>query len=382
MSQILTIEKVVHGGFGLARGAHGAVLVPGTLPGEVVDASEAGKRNGMTVMAVDFLRDRSADRREPVCAHYGECGGCDWLFIRYERQLVLKSEIFIESMKRIGRLTDFPEPATVAAQEYGYRCRAQLKCDRKTRSTGFFKRRSNDVVAVRRCPLLSERLNSLLEKIHEQPGIVPKTVHNIRIIDGDAAVASDPVLAPFTGPSTEITCGTARFSLRGDDFFQSNRYCLKELADCVRYPGGGGLLVDLYGGTGFFSVMLSGTFEKTLLVETDHRMVTRAKKNFRNNRVRNGNVIAAPAEEMERFVPRHPDLLVVDPPRPGLTRKVRETIADLKPGTVAYVSCNCATQARDCGYLVNRAGYSVEATWLIDLYPNTHHTETVVILKK
>lgn len=382
MSQILTIEKVVHGGCGLARGMHGAVLVPGALPGEVVDASEVGKRNGMPVMAIDSLREQSVDRREPACAHFGECGGCDWLFIHYERQLALKREIFIESLERIGRLSDFPGPATVAAHEYGYRCRAQLKFDRKTRSAGFFRRRSNDVVAVRQCPLLSERLNSLLEKIHEQPEIVPETVHNIRVVDGDAAVASDPVLVPFTGPSTEISCGTARFSLRGDDFFQSNRYCLKKLADCVRYPGGGGFLVDLYGGTGFFSVMLSDTFEKTLLIETDHRMVSRAKKNFRNNGVRNGNCMAAPAEEMERFVPRPPDLLVVDPPRPGLTRRVRETVAKLKPGTIAYVSCNCATQARDCGYLVNRAGYSLEATWLIDLYPNTHHTETVVILKK
>ncbi|MBN1574906.1 MAG: class I SAM-dependent RNA methyltransferase [Chitinispirillaceae bacterium] len=382
MSLTLTVEKLVHGGLGLARTPEGVMLVPGVLPGEHVTALPCGRRHGIAVAQVRDIIEQSPDRRVPPCPHFGHCGGCDWLFIDYPRQISLKREIFLESMQRIGKLRDIPAPDVIASPEFGYRRRVQLKID-DAKAVGFFKRESNEVVAVGRCPLLAERLNALMAHVNETPAALPKGLYNLRVIDGDTDIASHPVLPGITRATTAITCGSRSFEVGGADFFQGNRFLLEPMAVwAASHCGHGGTMADLYGGTGFFSLMLAGSFEKVVLIESDPEMVRRAKGNCMRNAVGNISAFAAEVESMEDRLPPQLDVLIADPPRPGLSPKAREAIARCAPGSIIYVSCNCATQARDCGFLVKKAGYSITAAALIDCYPNTHHTESIVLLKK
>ncbi len=381
MSLTLTIEKVVHGGSGLARTDEGVVLIPGVLPGERITALPDGRRRGMTVARLLEVLEPSPDRCAPPCPHFGVCGGCDWLFINYERQVALKREIFLEAMKRIGKLSAIPEPDSIASPQFSYRRRVQFKIDDAKR-IGFFKRESNDVVAVARCPLLTERCNELLMRCAETPEVLPDNLYNLRAIDGDETIASHPVLAGITRATTAISCGPVTFEVGGEDFFQGNRYLLERMCGWAAAHCSGTVMADLYGGTGFFSLMLAGLFNKGWLIESDREMMIRAKNNFRRNNVGNIQAISAPAELMERYLSPRPDFLIVDPPRPGLSRKVNEAIARCAPETIMYVSCNCSTQARDCGFLVKEAGYAITAAALIDLYPNTHHGESIILLKK
>jgi len=380
LSEIITIEKVIHGGFGLARTEHGAVLVPGTLPGETVEAEYIGKRHGIEMVAVVRILEPSPDRRTPPCRHFGICGGCDWLFMEYSAQLELKKVIFLESMERIGRLQSVPDPELFPSPEFGYRRRAQLKINAQ-RKAGFFKRGSNDVVEIDNCPLLTERINGLMQAINDTPLLTEKTC-NLPVIDGDTILASAPPVAGFSFRQTTVTLGKHSFDLIGTSFFQGNRFLVENLGKWGTQWGKGETFLDLYGGTGFFSLMFADGIRRGWLIESERKMVDQARENFRKNGVDHIAAVASSAEKMEQFLPRTLSVMVVDPPRPGLTRKVREAVARIAPDTIVYVSCNCTTQARDCGFLCNRAGYHMVASALFDLYPSTHHIESVIVLQK
>ncbi len=203
-------------------------------------------------------------------------------------------------------------------------------------------------------------------------------------VDGDTEPASDPVLPGLTKPQTEISCCGRVFTVAGTDFFQGNRFIVENMASWVvsRCGGGGKFFADIYGGIGLFSIMIAPFLKKGILVEIDRKMTLRAQENFKKNGISNIEAIALPAESMDSCLNCSPDLLIVDPPRPGLTIAAREAVAGFRPDTIIYISCNCATQARDCGFLVKKAGYVIKETVLFDCYPDTHHIESMVLLKK
>jgi len=381
ISEPCTIEKLVHGGMGLARTSRGVALVNGVLPGEVVSVTKAGTQGGLTLFEpVAFIKS-SPFRRDPPCPLFGVCGGCNWLFIDYPQQLLYKKAIFIEALQRIGKIASFPEPEVVADAEFGYRRRAQIKIDTE-KKVGFYRKASHEVVAVEKCPLLTDRLNKLLGEIPAHLSLLNDGIRSCKVVDGDAGVASDPILQNLTSAVATITCGGVTFDIGGGDFVQSNRYLLDPLARWVGSYCTGATFVDLYGGAGFFSMMLAHHVVRGWLVETDRTMVERAAANFRRNGITHITPHAADAERMEQYLPREVDVLVIDPPRPGCTRKVCDAILRIKPKRIIYVSCDCATQARDAAYIIKGGTYRIIASVLVDLYPNTHHTETVLVFER
>jgi tRNA/tmRNA/rRNA uracil-C5-methylase (TrmA/RlmC/RlmD family) len=139
--------------------------------------------------------------------------------------------------------------------------------------------------------------------------------------------------------------------------------------------------IDMYGGLGFFSIMLGENFSQGLLIENVKSQVEQANNNFRKNNIKHIRAEIMSAEDYlsQKSLPET-DLLIVDPPRPGLTRKVREGIHDLNPGSILYISCNPSTQARDVDFLIKKCCYSIKKAALFDLYPQTHHIETALLL--
>ncbi|MBD3317617.1 MAG: hypothetical protein GF344_17650 [Chitinivibrionales bacterium] len=146
----------------------------------------------------------------------------------------------------------------------------------------------------------------------------------------------------------------------------------------------GKCFLDVYGGTGLFSIALHDRFESGTLIEVAKPLIARAQENFVRNNIRNIDAVHTSAEQF--LAARHSrdfvDCLVVDPPRPGLTRKVRESIRALAPPTLLYVSCNPATQARDVGFFADKCGFKIERGALFDFYPQTHHLESVLLLRR
>ena len=380
------IEKLVYGGYGLARTEDGVVLVESVLPGEVVDADIIDKKGGVPVGIPSELREVSPHRKEPCCKYVGECGGCNWQHIEYEGQLDYKRDIFIDCLTRIGKIKDLPEIEIISSPQWEYRIRAQLKVDIEKRYIGFFRRKTNDVIAIDVCPLLDPQINVLLKNQKEIIPALPKNTKQLKVIAGmDNSITSKPTITGFTQSEAVINVGQAEFIVTGNSFFQGNRFLLEKLGTWVDPYVSGEFFIDMFGGLGFFSIMLGKKFSRGLLVESLEKQVELAKRNFINN---NSDPITAKAISAETFFEKEsnkiqkPDLIIVDPTRPGLTRKVREGIRDLKPYKVLYVSCNPSTQARDVEFFVNKCGYTIERGALFDLYPQTHHMETVLLLRK
>ncbi|HEX3020030.1 MAG TPA: class I SAM-dependent RNA methyltransferase [Chitinispirillaceae bacterium] len=375
--QRVTIEKMVFGGLGLARTGSGVLFVENGLPGEIVDVVPESKKHDCTVASAVKIVQSSQFRRQPPCKYAGICGGCDWLYIQYPGQLQYKQDIFIDCLKRIGKLNSFPDPEIFASPEFNYRIRAQIKVD-QIGNCGFYRRKSNDIVTIEHCPLLCNEINGLLKKISEKSQSVSDG--NLKIISGDNNLTSDPVISGITGNSALIRVGEFSFEVTGGSFFQSNRFLLEKLGTWAQPLVSGEMCIDLFGGTGFFSVMLSRNFKRGLLIESVKEQVGMAMKNYRFNGINNFNALHSTAEQIRNTVKEKPDLLIIDPPRPGLTKKAREEVVRIGSKKILYISCNPSTQARDINFLVNMNGYTVENMALFDLYPNTHHMETAMLL--
>lgn len=371
----ITIEKMVFGGHGLARTGSGVLFVENGLPGEIIQVVTESKKHDCIVARPVKIIKRSDLRREPPCKYAGECGGCDWLFIEYPGQLQFKKDIFLDCLRRIGKLDCLPEPEVFGSPEFNYRIRAQVKFD-KAGKFGFYRKKTNDIVSIQQCPLLCNEINELL-KVAKGKELISKG--SLRIIAGNDGMTSDPVIPGLTQRKTNIKVGDKIFEVTGESFFQSNRYLLDIMGKWALPYVGGQMVVDLYGGTGFLSVMLSGNFKNGLLIESIKEQVVTAKRNYTLNGLGHFEAIHLPAERVKDAVTKKPDLLIIDPPRPGLTAKARDEVVSLDAKKILYISCNPSTQARDIGFFVKH-GFAVEKMAVFDMYPNTYHVETGVLL--
>jgi 23S rRNA (uracil1939-C5)-methyltransferase len=380
VQSIVTIEKLVFGGAGLARTAGGVVLVTDALPGETVRIEQTGKTGGVpAARAVEILAP-SHDRRTPPCPYAGSCGGCDWQHCAYPGQVSAKVAIMRDCMNRIGRIRELPDIVSYAAEEFGYRHRVQFKVGSQ-REVGFFAKRSHAVIPIDRCPLLVDPLNKLLDVFPDRLASLPSPVETLMAIAGDnGKVASFPVLPSLTADTVTISAGDRKFEVAGNSFFQSNRPLLEPLGTWARGQVRGGRFVDLFGGSGFFSVMLADCFSEGILIESVAGHVEAAKRNFARNSIPTVRAVTGKAENVLSLIgPGVVDCLIVDPPRTGLPPAVLHFIAKLKPPMVLYVSCNPSTQARDAGFLISKAGYRITRAAMFDLYPNTYHMESILL---
>lgn len=393
MKQVFHIEKLVHGGYGLSRTDRGVVFVSGVAPGETVRGTIRRKIGGVPMADCEEVIEASLSRRHAACPYFGECGGCDWLHIAYHEQVKIKQEIFRDCLGRIGRIADMPDISVIPSPEFGYRMRCRFTIDRSRGTAGFLKKKTNDVVSISYCPLLCDSLNGLLSQLASHGDRLPDRTHQIKAIAGtgypshrqDAGrdcVASFPVIKDLTSPSTLIRSESYEFCANGDSFFQANRFLSGKLGLSARDWLCGTRCVDCYGGTGFFSVFSAPKFTRGILVDRKESDVACAKDNFRRNGVSHFSAVAA---TVLKFL-THPgmkkntfDCCIVDPPRPGLDSGIRQALAAFRPRSLFYVSCNPATQARDAGYLVRQCGYKITKAALFDLYPQTHHMETVLL---
>jgi 23S rRNA (uracil1939-C5)-methyltransferase len=174
---------------------------------------------------------------------------------------------------------------------------------------------------------LTQQINSIVADVR---AIGKLTEKSIKIIAGES-IASDPLLPGLTKQQCTVHVGDASFLVNGGSFFQSNCFITEKMGTWASPMANGKLCVDLYGGTGFFSVMLGKQFSKGIMIESIQSQVEIAKYNFEKNGVSHFKALCSNAEQFESSIPFAPDLLIVDPPRPGLDKRVRKSIISVKP---------------------------------------------------
>ena len=351
IGQQITIEpeQLVAGGAALARVDGFPVFATNVFPGDVAIVELLEVKKGFARADLVKLLKPSPLRRASPCPIAEECGGCDWTALRLDAQLEAKKRILTESLRRIGKIHEHP-PITIHASPLNYRIRSRLHGDGD--AVGFYAMRSNRVVPlVKECEVVGVKTASSVGALPAEKEIWE--VNGQLITEGEMTIEG--------------------YYVTTDAFFQVNRHLLQTLLQLVRGHAERvkqkRLAIDLYAGVGFFTVPMASLFERVIAVEGGRESLRCARRNVPQNvTLRNAAVEEYDVEEA--------DLIFLDPPRAGTTKNVVERIARSAREMVCYLSCDPVTFSRDASRLI-ASGWRLATLDLLDLFPNTHHVETL-----
>jgi len=378
----VTIERIVPGGEGLVRGPNGVVLVEHAAPGDRLEIEIESQRGGAARGRIRSILQGGAGRVEPPCVWYGRCGGCDFQHLSYDAQLDAKETMLRDALFRIGGIDWEDAIARFAAPHaFGSRARVELHTDRRTGAVGFFARRSNDLVPIDRCIVSRSEINMALTTIRSTDIELPPAIH---LLAGNDVVHSSPAVPPLNGGPFWITISGLDYLVDPAGFFQSAYDLLPPLIEHVLELVGAerGLVWDLFCGAGLFSLPLALRFHEVVGVEVDPKATGNCVRSAVRNGIGNARFVT---EDVTRWVSARrqrsigPDVVVVDPPRSGLGEVLSTKLTEKGLPRLIYVSCDPTTLARDLKVLIAR-DLQVRHIAMFDLFPQTHHIETVVQL--
>lgn len=381
MSLEVEIERILPGGYGLAHAEGKTVFVSLAAPGDRLRVRVERQQGNVLFASIEEILSASPVRIEPPCPYFGRCGGCDFQQLAYEDQLAAKAEIIRDCLQRIARLDAVPEiVVTASPRDWRYRMRAMWQIDQNERTIGYYERGSRRVCDVVDCAVLMPELQETLERVratewHE----FPSDLKHLEVVAGENGVSLAPEFAEFETRELELAIGDERYSYNAEAFFQINPALLAPLIEFALADVSGDSAIDLYCGVGLFTLPLARRFKQVIGVESNANATRFAKRNVARARLENARVITAGVAEWFRGRTLHPDFLLLDPPRAGAESSVIKGILDFRAPRVTYVSCDPATLARDLKKLI-AGGYAIEALRAFDLFPQTHHVETVVRL--
>ena len=435
---VLDVGPVAHGGHCVARHEGRVVFVRHAIPGEKVRVrlTDAGEDSKFWRADVVEVLHASPDRVEHfwhaadslrAWGHgHPPVGGAEFGHMTRARQLSLKADVLAEQLTRLAGFGEAPTAWTGAVEAVGtdadggsglgWRTRASFSVTPGGR-LGMHAHRSNQILPVREMPLASDAINALqlwdldlqgIERVEvaapangsrplvllaPAPGTKDKRLRAIAgDVPGDASVAA---FDPLTGQVTQLRGRTwvqesaagHDYRVTGEGFWQIHRDAPGTLVGAVtEFLQGGGFLepgsvvADLYAGAGLFTAVLADAVGETgsvLSVEGAPGTSRDARKNLHS--VSQVEVVQGRVERVLRQKPRNFDALVLDPPRAGAGKAVVGQLVASKPRAIAYVSCDPASFARDLGYF-RRSGWELAGLRAFDLYPHTHHLETVALL--
>ncbi len=416
----LTIEKVVHGGRGMGRWDGVPVFVPQALADERVTVRITARRTDYLEAEAERVLTPSGQRIPAPCPVYPACGGCQLQHADYAAQLAIKRAMVRETLQRLGKLEVEVPPVAPSPSPFGYRLRAQLKIGRTGPSPilGFFAAHSHTVVDAPNCLVLHPRLQAALAALRDLVGRADPRVAGVREAELQTTGASeecvvalrlDTLQAPTIRslaaalrtriPLRGLIAYTARkryvdgvdwleervngLSCRVSDrtFLQINAGANAALVETVvawAALRGGERVVDLYAGFGNFSLALAASGRVTA-VESSPSATADARWNARATG-RNVRVVDRSVEAWRPTASElRPDVVVLDPPRAGLSRQALATALALDAPRLLYVSCEPATLARDARRFAD-AGYRLTRLRCFDFFPHTAHVETLAEL--
>ena len=413
----LLLEKLTYGGDAIGRLDDGrAVFVPFGLPGEQVRLRlTEEKRNFARGELVELLK-ASSQRIAPRCVHFGVCGGCHYQHLPYEEQLNAKTEILRDQLTRIGKIENPPVKKMVASPSpWNYRNHVQFHLT-KDAKLGYIKAQGSEVFAVTECHLPEGVLNAIWPPLEFEPGTsvervslrVGKDYDSMLILESNSPEAPELEIeagvsvAHVFQESTVVVAGNDHilisvlgrdFRVSATSFFQVNTAMAERMVNhlITHLPiTESTTLLDVYCGAGLFSAFFAPKCEHVIGIESSPSACEDFVFNldeFENVELYEGLAEDVLPRLVGRITPAsrgiydNPPYIVVDPPRAGLEKGVIDGILQLKPHTIAYVSCDPSTLARDAARLIN-GGYHLKDVTPFDLFPQTHHIESISLFER
>ena len=380
----LKIEKIVPRGLGLAFAEGLTVFVPLSVAGDTVRAELKHIKKRIAFASIVDIIEPSKNRIAPPCPHFGVCGGCDFQQMNYESQLHAKLDIIRDCLKRIGKI-EFDDLGIIPSpNQFHYRSRARWHADRDRQKIGYYARDSHDTVDVEVCPILSPELEAVLKSLRQNIDWPQMWADTAEI---EAAVGDRGAVSLYSSDMAESTAEITythdgiEYAFSARSFFQGNKSLIGELVRLAIGDASGETALDLYCGVGLFALPMSKQFTNVIGVEENGEAIRFAKQNKARAAAAN---VEFKRDRVRDFLKGHElsktDFVLIDPPRAGAEDHTIELIAKMAPKQISYVSCEPSILARDLRILLDR-GYQIDAMTAIDLFPQTHHVETVVRLR-
>lgn len=438
--QSIEITDFINKGYGLGQLPDGRkIMIRYALPGERVTTTIKKEKKNFLIGELLSAETPSTERIEPACPHYGTCGGCDLQHASYHLQLQLKQKVVIDLIKRQFRnqeteIVPLVRPTVPAPQPFHYRQRIRLQVN-EDQTVGYLQHNSHRLVAVSSCPIARPEINETLAALiasedadkllatcrelelcwNPENGLVTLLLQKTRkprpadFANSEILRCSIPILDRifFSGDDFPLTaaspkgCGTSmaieypqlitggrpsRLEWEIGGFCQVNLEQNQRLIEIViRFAdlSKEDTILDLFCGMGNFSMFLAGRGKSLLGVEGQGSAIRSARKNSTKAGLSNSTFIKSPIHkiceqlvaEQQRF-----DCLIIDPPRQGVPGLTAE-LAALCRKRIVYISCDPATLCRDLTELCKN-NFTIQQIQPVDMFPQTHHIETVVLLEK
>ena len=387
---IVTIERILPGGVGLAHADGKTIFVSLAAKGDRVRINIDREQGNLLFASITEIIDPSPERIEPPCPYFGACGGCDFQQLTYEAQLNAKAEIIRDCLHRIAKIEIDEVPVVASPEIWNYRSRATWQIDPEQHAIGYYERGSRRVCDIAECAVLVPRLQETFQKVRDaDPTKFPADLKHLDAVVGSNGVSLHPEFADFHTNEMSLILENETYNFNAGTFFQVNQSLLRHVLNFALRDLTGEVALDLYCGVGLFTLPLARRFKRVVGVEANAKATRFAQRNLNEANLYNAKIVTATVAEWIQATNRSRSssradldglsLVLLDPPRAGAENVVINGIVAFKPERICYVSCDPATLARDLKKLL-AGGYKVEAVSGFDMFPQTHHVETIVHL--
>lgn len=362
------IYELDHQGRGIGKINNKIIFVKNALPNEIVRVKIIKNYSKYCEGEIINIIKQDLDRVDVKCPYYLNCGGCQLLHMNYKRQLKFKDDkiknIVTKYFKENIKINDI-----IPTDQYNYRNKVTFKINNK--ELGFFKEKTHDFIKINYCLLLDEKINKAINNINtdglnELP--IRSSLYEDKIITKKEEFIFEKI-------------DNLLFRISLDSFFQINTIgsiiLYKKILEYANLKGNEKIL-DLYCGTGTIGIYLSRYAKEVIGIEINKDSIKDANYNKKLNNIKNIKFICNDVKNIDGSIKF--DIIIIDPPRSGLNKKIIDKIINVNPKIIIYVSCNPMTLARDLGYFDKK--YDVLEITPIDMFPNTNHVECVVKLER
>lgn len=388
------IEKLDHFGRGIAKIDGKIMFIPKTLKGDIVDVEIV--KDNKKYLEGKVIRFLEKVPRKNICPYSEFCGGCHIIDIDYKEQLKYKKDKVAELLKK-GFGTDINIDEVISDTNINYRNKIRLHV--KNKKLGFYEEETHDLIEIDECIISKKEINNVIKKLKELvkkhiitdvmirshkgilldiKGIISKDVH-LDNIDCDVIYLNNKLIKG-EGVIYEEVLGK-KFKISPKSFFQVNtKVCIKIFDKVRNYikDKNYNKVLDLYCGTGIIGILISDLVGEVVGIEVISDAVKNANDNKKLNGVKNISFICDKVENrINEF--KNIDLIIVDPPRSGLDKNSANSILEIMPKDIIYISCDPNTLIRDLKIL--SSNYDIKEISIADMFPNTYHVECIAILE-
>jgi len=423
----ITVDSLSYGGRGVGRRDDGKIVfVPAVVPGETLRVHTLKEYPSYVLALIDEILVSTPNRVEPRCPLFPSCGGCDWQHITYTQQVLWKQKILAGEIEKVCKVSPCSDAEPVPSEKiYGYRTHAVVQCAYDPELTmGFFQKRSKRIVGFEQCPVLNPKIQHTLEDLREVLNKHP--LHGIYSLEIHAPGDDVILLARCKGTARQNDITTMNriyneldisgasfvmFSTRRSDHVLGQRFCRYEVptekgiiqlssglggfvqanmqvnAALVRHvmdlAAGSQSILDLYSGSGNFSIPLAQVAKDVVAIERNKRLAAQGRIHAKKNAAGNVRFLSMDAKKAVEDIKKELlkfDTIILDPPRQG-AKEVINILPELDASRIIYISCDPSTLTRDLKSLIG-AGFSLKQTRVFDMFPQTYHIESVSLLER